>query len=420
MPRDPRWSFCSLATLVALSASCSHMVPPRARDVSFAGGGGRQGPISQTELQQDLQRLTGVMTQRLTQAAEPLLQRATPEQTEQVLRRVLLYQASALDIVSGHAPEVNLLDMLVFVTLTRSTFETHWLPRVFGESSRPLLDALAASERDAWAIGDKVLTTAQLGQVHAYIRSWRNDNPDQVLVEAVRLSDFSAVAGQSARGNSARGLLASVHVATQTADEALLLGERALFLGQRVPFLLRSQVRLGAMEVIHDGLGQLDRADQLLTRSERLVARTNELVARTSELRTTLEDAAALTAQTETVVNEARLLLDTLEPLAASLMPLLAVRSPEHPEPPTRLELLAESSRKTTYNTLMIMRELRAVAPANPEEWARANQALDATVRRWLTYAALVGVLWIGALWGGYFFVKQRLTKRAEASRGRG
>jgi hypothetical protein len=391
---------------LALCAGCAHVVPGRAREVHV---GGRATGVTQAELQQSLQRVTGVMSQRLSQASDPLTDRANPQRTEEALRRSLLYQASALDIASGPKPEVNLLDMLVFVTLTREAFEQHWLPEVFGEEGQPMLRALARSEADVWRVADLVLDQEQKDEVREYIRNWQEEHPDQVQVEAVRLSEFAKQAGQSAAAQKTRGLIASVKLAAKTADEALMLGERALFLGQRVPFLIRAQVRLGAMEVLGDGFAQLERTESLLQRSESLIEQLNDL-------RPTLEQAGDLTSRTETVVEEAGRLLDQLRPLAESFAPLMEQSSAGSDRSHTRLEALAESARETSANTLSGLREVRVLASTNPAAWREAEARLDATVRRWLGYAALVGVLWIVTGCLGYLSIR-RIIERSASQR---
>ncbi len=384
-------------------AGCTYVVPRRAREVRI---GDAAGTMNQAELQQSLQRITGAMSQRLTQASDPLTTHGSdPRRTEQVLRRALVYQASALDIASGPEPEVNLLDMLVFVTLTRQVFEAHWLPKVLGPEGRPMLVALARSEAEVWQLADLVLNGAQKEQVRTYIRSWQVEHPDQVQVEAVRLSEFAKQAGQSAEARQTRGLVASVKLAAKTVDEGLMLGERALFLGQRVPFLLRAQVRLGAMEVLGDSLAELERAEGLLDRSRSLIS---ELQA----LEPTLAQASELTSRAERVVAETQGVVDALSPLAEVVSPLLGPRDPDREGPPTRIEALAESAQVASENSVRSLRELRALASSSPAAWRTLEARIDASVRRWLAYVALVGVLWIATACLGYVLVRRALEGR--------
>lgn len=234
--------------------------------------------VDQSVLQQDLQRFSGVFIDRVYQAGEQINSTEGPPRTE-VLRRVLLYQASVLDIASAPYPEVNLLDMLAFVLLARQTLEDYWVPEVFGDDGQPLIAAFDHSIRELWQIADKILTAAEQEQVRSVVEAWLQDNPGQYRVEAVRLFHFSDVAASAAseRAKRTRGLLSSVKTATQSADDALLLAERAMFLAQRLPFVLRQQVRVGAQELFGDGQHEL-RA--MIEKRAAVTAELNELVRR--------------------------------------------------------------------------------------------------------------------------------------------
>ncbi|MFT3922922.1 MAG: hypothetical protein QM778_10340 [Myxococcales bacterium] len=388
--------------LLLMWGACAHVVPERAREANV---GGRPTGITRAELQQSLQRLTGTMSQRLAQASEPFHTSDDPRVTEQALRRTLLYNASALDIASGPKPEVNLLDMLVFASLTRQAFQNYWMPEVFGPEGEPMLRALAGSEAEVWGLADNLLSAEQRADVREYIREWQASHPDQVQVEAVRLSEFAKQAGKSAQARKTRGLLRSVQLAAKTGDDAVLLGERALFLGQRVPFLLRSQARLGAMEVLGDSLGQIERVETLLNRSEALLGQVNEL-------KPTLAEASALTERTERALSEARELVTSIQPVLQTLTPLLQKRGELTSEEITRAEWLAENSRRISDNAVVAVRELRELAAIGGAPWDEAQRRLDGSVLRWLAGLAVVGVIRIVTLCAGYVTVKRALARR--------
>ena len=71
--------------------------------------------ISQAELQQDMQRFTSQFLDRVNQASAPLSESKQPERREMGARLALAYMASSLDIATGQYPEINMVDMLVFV-----------------------------------------------------------------------------------------------------------------------------------------------------------------------------------------------------------------------------------------------------------------------------------------------------------------
>jgi hypothetical protein len=210
--------------------------------------------MHQAELQQDIERFTAQFLERVTQATEALEASTRSAVSTSALRKNVLYASSAIDIVSGSLPEVDLLDMLVFVRLSRLVLEEHWIPQLYGDDGRDLVDVFRTSESELWQIADKAMGESQKSDLMTLIDGWRAENPNQVRVEGIRLLDFSKRVGDAAteRDKQAHGLLSSVKSATQRADDALLFGERAMFLLHRMPFLLRLQARLMCREIVAD------------------------------------------------------------------------------------------------------------------------------------------------------------------------
>jgi hypothetical protein len=212
--------------------------------------------MQSAQIQQHVQRQAAQFCARVAEAMEPLEQSACRKVSDSAMEEVLLYTSSAIDIATGPFPELNLVDLLVFIRLSREVLEEHWIPQVYGERGRDVAVAFRKSEEEVWDIARDVLNETQQGELAALVDAWREDNPDQVRVEDVRLDDFSLHAGQVAdeRAERARGLLSSVKSATQTADQALFLAERAMFLAHRLPFLVRMQARLASREIVSDAI----------------------------------------------------------------------------------------------------------------------------------------------------------------------
>lgn len=230
--------------------------------------------INQFELQEELQRFAGQFASRVTSAAEPLTDGRDLPPTVQhaALGRLLMYSTAALDIATGPAPEVNLLDMAVFLRLSLSTFESHWV-HVFGDASRPLLDALRVSEQEIWELTSKLLPQ-EIPILSAITQAWLDDHPGNTNVELVRFREFASHVGQTLESaGQAQGVLKRVSAATMMADRALLLSERAIFLTQRMPFLLRLHTRLGAQDVLNDSFARLSEAARPLSERARRFAR---------------------------------------------------------------------------------------------------------------------------------------------------
>lgn len=383
----------ALALALGAALACGHAPPTGgARDVRLtAGEAPKGGAVSQAELQEDLQRLTGTFLDRISQAAMSLEGPDVPQAaSDQALRMSLVYMASALDIATEPLPEIAVLDMIVFLRLARDALADHWIPNVYGERGRPFLEAFTRTEEQAWAVADKVLTEAQKERLVERIEAWKRENPGQVRVEAVRLTDFSRRAGAvaGAREEVATGLLASVKGATATADEALLLAERGLFLANRMPFLLRMHMRLASRQILGDAMATLASTESLVTSLEGL----GPLVAPLPALAETGAEAA----------HEARLLVGEVKPLVPS------------PEAAEDIQHALDTANELTENTLALLKEVRDTTEGPESPAARLAARADAALARLIGYLVLLGAAWTVLFWGGYVLAKRAVRPPAE------
>jgi hypothetical protein len=228
--------------------------------------------VDALELQESLQRFTTEFGDRITQAMEALERASEAGVRDEALRKNLLYVTSALEIATGPDPEVNLLDMIVFVRLSRAALQKHWVPVIYRERGTDLAEVFARSEQELQGLAEQALTPAQRIQLSNIVDAWQAQNPDQIRVEGIRLADFAAMAGSAAaeRGIQAKSLLSSVSTASRAANQALLLTERGLFLVHRLPSVWRLQARLAARDMAADLVLQLSEGpDSLVARMTR-------------------------------------------------------------------------------------------------------------------------------------------------------
>src|SRR5688572_25399037 len=249
-----------LAALALLGCASTHSQP---RDVTFqtlpgeTAMPGGEGRVTQFQLQQLVQRFTSTFQEgvldtglRVVDAAEdPRIQR-------QMLELVTSYYSAALDVASGPLPEVSVLDMLVFLRLSRSVIERHWKPQLFGEEIDPLLQTFRDSEQKVFIFSRTLLSEKQRQTLVWLIDRWLALHPNAIHVEMVRFGQFAERAGEVSTEMSKRaeGLMGSVRGATLMVNQTLLLGERAMFQANRMPTAIRLQTRLGAREVVSDAL----------------------------------------------------------------------------------------------------------------------------------------------------------------------
>jgi hypothetical protein len=215
--------------------------------------------MEESELTQELQRFTTRFTDRIAQAAEVLERSHDQRVRDEALRKTVAYISSAIEIATGAHPEIDLLDMIVFVHLCRTVLDKHWIPTLYADEGLELADAFAKAEAEISEIADRALGPARREHVARLIDGWLDENPTQVRVEGMRLADFASGAARAAsdRTLEARGILSSVKTATQAANEAMRIVERALFLLHRMPSVWRLQARLAAREILGDSIARV-------------------------------------------------------------------------------------------------------------------------------------------------------------------
>lgn len=353
--------------------------------------------MSQVELQQSIERFAGRFVDDVMLVADASASSDTVQQQDS-LRRLLSYATSALDIATGVQPEINLLDMLVFVSLSRQTLEHYWIPKVFRQRG-PILNALFADcERQLWAISARMMSGSQQQQLLQLIRSWLAAHPEQVRVDWVRFEDISARCGELAQEHAeiAHGILGCITPAAQTADHALLLAGRALFIANRLPSILRLHARVGVQDMLDDSLARVREAPALPTNA--------------AHMRTVLLELTQLSSTAAEAAREGRLLCGAVEPMLRALN--------RHGTGSTKWPSLHAASGRAQQLldacNRLLDRCLRIATGAGPSAQRTIEGAfqgsrwlLDATLRRCIVYLSLLGAVWAICFWGGYYLAKQ-------------
>ena len=128
--------------------------------------------------------------------------------------------------------------MVGVTTLGRIVYEDN-MRRKYGKSTEVLAAGFRQMEKDIWRIAAKVLTTEQRGEMRQLILLWRKNNPDKVVYNYLRFSDFAAQRRNSTlvKKVQAGGLFKTVQEVTQQVEETRMLAERGIFLATRLPLL---------------------------------------------------------------------------------------------------------------------------------------------------------------------------------------
>jgi len=160
-------------------------------------------------------------------------------QARQFIQGDLVFSLSSMYTIAAEPnPQVGLLDMVAVTTLGRIVYEENFR-RKFGPSTQVLAARFRQLETDIWKIAAKVLADDQEKELRELILLWRKNNPEKVVYNYLRFSDFAAQRRNStlAKKVGSGGLFGTVKQVTQQVEETRMLAERGIFLATRLPLL---------------------------------------------------------------------------------------------------------------------------------------------------------------------------------------
>lgn len=247
---------------------------------------GKQGQpaADPVELQQTLLRFADEYLTRMASSMDKLRQGNNAVDRAKILQSKIDIGTATCSIASGPNPIANLLDMTIFVTVTRASLEEYWVPEVFGESARPLLDGARNAEAEIWRLIATALTREQQSELHRTIEMWRRQNPQPESIVSARAVGFAsqvAKAGKDGKSRSDSLLnllsldpLTGLDPAVREVAQTRLFAERALFVTQKLPMLLRWQTELLSVNAV-----QLPAVQQLITNTTQITASVERFAA---------------------------------------------------------------------------------------------------------------------------------------------
>ncbi|HEV8112318.1 MAG TPA: hypothetical protein VGR31_06050 [Planctomycetota bacterium] len=260
-------------------------------------------------LQSGIMRFADTFSAEIAQAAQEFAKKSgKPEAQVQALTWTVAETTSAVTIASGKNANIALLDMIVLVTFGRRSHEAYWLPQVWGEADRPMLDAFAKLEDEIWAIAKLALNDKQEADMRETLRVWQEENPDMASNAAVRMPTFEEILSASTSKSSGKltGLgdllaidpLAGLEPAVRELEQSRLFAERALFYMQRAPLIFEAQAELLGLK-----LAQMPEVHAALETSERVSHAAVDLAKTAATLPDSVQQISdALTAQREGIV----------------------------------------------------------------------------------------------------------------------
>ena len=325
--RPRRWNRAILALAglpLVLTSSCklfTATVNAPGKVASGLMGGDKKQPekLPPSLIQAGVMRFADTFASRITQATQEFADKAgTPEARIQAMTWSIGQNTSAFTIATGPNSRIAMLDMIVLVTLGRMVHEEYWMPKVWGEADRPMVDAFVAMEKEAWLAADHVLDDAQKEAVRATLREWREQNPDMSVTAFVRLPPFREIveSGKASGKNFGTALgdlltvdpLSGLEPAVAEIEQTRLFAERALYYAQRAPLILSTQIELLGFKLmlipeVHSALADSQRISLAAASLAETAAKLPESV-RTEREEAIRQLADALTQQRQGLVTD--------------------------------------------------------------------------------------------------------------------
>lgn len=339
--------------------------------------------IDQLELQEDVQRFYTRFTERVAESFMNSNLVKDVKTREEALRQYLIYDSEALKISTGPYPELNLLDMLVFIKLNKRVLKKYWIPKSWKSDGWPIFKAFSDSELDLEGLALGIVSPKELRVVDQLVVDWIKENPNSYRVEKIRLSNFSKFASESKNSKSSQGFsLSNILVDTKSAvkavDQMVLVANRSIFLAQYMPTLLRTQVRLGTGEILDDVFMRISQSDKL--------------VENLSEVRPVLISVSELTRNLDILTRDAGELLKTYRKEFPPGRNLREVHG------------IVEKSNE-------ILDKLKVLKSGDSDLIKTMKKELRAMLLYIALLAMLVGLVISVVWWSGSYIVRKRLEK---------
>jgi len=389
------------------------------------------------QLQLNVMRFADEYTARITDQVVAF-QQGTDSPTERLMAQSwLVSQATAaFTIASGSNVELNAIDMLVFVTLSRMVMEDRWSRERYNSQADGLLDAHKAMEQRIWSFASELLTPEQISELRASLEAWHRDNPLQRAVPFIHLEDFAFATSNTRTGNistssifSFIGIdpLSNLDPAVRELAQSRQLAERAVYYGQRTPKLLSMQVQQLVFELavmpesvgLLQNIGQFSAAAQqtstlaadlpdLLARERAatidqltgiLDAREGQLQALIIELRSTLEAGTATSDSVQGTIASLDALMARFEPAESSA----TTPSNRQPFDITQYSEMLRQLGETAQQLQVLLNQVDIKVPALSQLSGQATEQMESLVDHvfWRLVqlgAVLIGMVLLGAL----------------------
>lgn len=389
--------------------------------------------VSLIVLQAQVKRFADEYSAMVAQAADDYAADAnTSDARLQALKWKLGQATSAYVDATGMSPALNAVDLLVLATLSRMVIEDFWVKQSTNAAATQLLETHRKLESQAWDICRSFLKPNQQREVTELIQEWRQRNPNQRYVGAIRFREFVVALGKSleqknVKANSVFGFLfidplAGLDPTTTAIEETRLTAERIMYYTQRMPILLTWQVEMLAYQLADqpESKALIEDVDRLSNAAEtfaRTAAQLPQVISseREAAIRQVFQElvsqeksAVGVLAETRETLNASSKAATTINTAIASLTQFVQSVSP------TNNAASAGSTNSTPFNVLdygtaatqigEAARQVNALLDSANDSVARMEQLSEtaaARADRIMRHAFVMGLILIGVFLAG-------------------
>jgi hypothetical protein len=438
--------------LLVLMVSCTLLSACALTNRFFPDTGAEARAAELLKLQLNVMRFADEYTARITDQVV-VFQQQTDSPTERLMAQSwLVSQATAaFTIASGPNPELNAIDMLVFVTLSRMVIEDRWSRERYPIQADGLLDAHKALEKRIWSFAIELLTPEQIGELQSSLEAWHRDNPLQRAVPFIHLEDFAFATSGARTGTTSVGSifsfigidpLSNLDPAVRELTQSRQLAERAVYYAQRAPKLLSMQVQQLVFElaVMPESVGLLQNVERFSTAAQQtsalaadlpnllakeraatidqltgiLDSREGQLQALIVELRSTLEAGTATSDSVQGTIASLDTLMARFEPTATSAAMSATTPSTRQPFDITQYTETLRQLGETAQDLQVLLNQVDTKVPALTQLSGQATAQMELLVDHvfWRLVQlglGLIGMSLIGAL--AYRFIVRRWNR---------
>ena len=201
-----------------------------------------------TDLHPEILRLGDFALQQMRQGtAEFDAAAGTPEAHVQAVAWRLQFSNGILQHTTGPVPLLGFLDALVASKAGRLIFEDHYIPEIWGEAARPMVDAFVSIEDRIWEKLPEFFSEEQIAGLRETLSAWEQEQRGEGEALRQSMPTFREVSqAMSAGDKEAGGFLGFIRLdplagLEPVAREVALtrqFAERLLFWSERLPMVL--------------------------------------------------------------------------------------------------------------------------------------------------------------------------------------